>query len=379
VIVAFFCMGEPGHVQRMRAVVASVSAAGEEALVFTDRRFRRAFESAGGTFVDLFDGRPLDDESLPVPCRFVTFAGVHAGALVRALLEKRPSIVVHDTFAVVGKVVARGLGVPAVNVCAGHDVNPTAFVEKLRNDPRVRITDACRRAVSRLRDEHGWEDASPFSYVAATSRSLNLYGEPPEFLDEERRAAFEPLAFFGSLESVPAPAARNGGPLRVYVSFGTVVWRYFAEEAMDAISAIVAELGGRDGVAVRIALGGTGIEGSALRAPNVRVDDYVDQRAVLRESDVFVTHQGLNSTHEAVAAGVPMVSRPFFWDQPALAAKCAELGIAAPLRGSVLAAFEALSGNGVRERLAEARRWEQRVIAGRPAVVRRMLALTMEA
>ena len=56
----------------------------------------------------------------------------------------------------------------------------------------------------------------------------------------------------------------------------------------------------------------------------------MDQWAVLGETDLFVTHHGLNSTHEAIFNRVPMLSYPFFWDQPGLAAKCQAFGIARP-------------------------------------------------
>ena len=123
-----------------------------------------------------------------------------------------------------------------------------------------------------------------------------------------------------------------------------------------------------------------------LEAPNVVLADYVDQRRVLDEANAFVTHHGLNSTHEAVWKGVPMLSYPFFWDQPLLADKSAELGTAVPL---VSAPLDPLTKQDVhdaldrvaseeepmRAALATARDWEAQVIAERPAVVDRMLAL----
>ncbi len=63
----------------------------------------------------------------------------------------------------------------------------------------------------------------------------------------------------------------------------------------------------------------------------MRVLPYLNQMEILRESDLFVTHHGLNSTHEAIRARVPMISYPFFGDQPALARKCQELGLATAL------------------------------------------------
>ena len=63
--------------------------------------------------------------------------------------------------------------------------------------------------------------------------------------------------------------------------------------------------------------------------------EYTDQWAVLGETDIFLTHHGLNSTHEAIFRRVPMLSYPIFSDQPALAQRCQEFGIAVPLTESL--------------------------------------------
>ena len=112
----------------------------------------------------------------------------------------------------------------------------------------------------------------------------------------------------------------------------------------------------------------------------------MDQRKVLAEADVYVTHHGLNSTHEAIFHRVPMISYPFFWDQPALAAKCQRYGLAVPLADSprgpvteenVRAAFAAFfkTRDSLRASLVQARDWELQVLEDRPAVVRQITRL----
>jgi MGT family glycosyltransferase len=49
---------------------------------------------------------------------------------------------------------------------------------------------------------------------------------------------------------------------------------------------------------------------------NVIVRQSVPQVALLPHADVFVTHAGANSMHEALLFGVPMVCIPCFGDQP---------------------------------------------------------------
>jgi UDP:flavonoid glycosyltransferase YjiC (YdhE family) len=395
--VAFFCMREPGHFQRMRSLIAGVSGLGMDARVFTHRDFRGEVERAGGTFVDVFAKYPpADTASLPVPCRHVSFAGRYAHDVARDLAALGTSLVVYDTFAVVGFAAARLLGLPHVNVCAGHNVEPSRFVESLKTDPRVRVAPECHDAVEALRTQCGIADASPFSYVTAVSPNLNVYCEPPEFLDEAERRPFEPIAFYGSLPSLAEPGdppEGAGGPagfpaakLKVYVSFGTVIWRYYAKEALRALGAIADAIAGRPDAHAVLSLGGAEVDASALARGNVTVAPYVDQRRVLAEADVYVTHHGLNSTHEAIFHGVPMLSYPFFWDQPDLARKCQQFGLAIPLADAprapigasdVEAALAALLARRepMRQALARARRWEEAVMANRSSVLRRIAAL----
>ncbi len=395
-------MPEEGHFRRLRALISGVAAEGFTALVFTDGRYKDSVERAGGTFVDLFGEYPLqaaDGESLPVPCRYVSFAGHYGERILRDLERIRPSLVISDTFAVIGRLAANRLGIPYVNVCAGHNVDPAVFERRLQSDPRVRVSPSCLRAVEILRSRLGLRDASPFSYVAGLSPYLNLYCEPPNYLTEADRRVFEPVAFYGSLPPIeeieglprgPSPFGADRAKTRVYVSFGSVVWRYYAAEALATLQCLSDTLAGMGELSAVISLGGATVDAQAVRSlakSNVSIESSVDQWGVLQDTDVFVTHHGLNSTHEAVFHLVPMVSYPFFWDQPALAAKCRELGLAIPLAESprerineenVRAALSTFfrSRDSLRARLAEARGWELQVLGNRDAVVRQITKLT---
>lgn len=391
-------MQEVGHFQRLRNLIADLSRSGIDAHVFTDRRFEADVRRSGGRFVDLFAAYPLeraDSESLPLPCRYVSFAGSYAERIAADLARLGPGLIIYDTFAVVGHVVGRLLGVPYVNVCAGHGVDPERFLAALAADPRVSISASCRRAVATLRERYGIEDASPFSYVSGLSPYLNVYCEPPAFLGPAERRAFEPLAFYGSLPALeaidamrldrrPSPFVPGPGP-RIYASLGTVVWRYWPGAALDLLASVSAAISTLPDARGLISLGGgAGPETAArLRRPNVAVAECADQWRVLAEADAFVTHHGLSSTHEAIFNRVPMLSCPFFWDQPALAETCRRLDIAVPLsespRGPVAAEdvlttlAELSSKRGpMRSSLSAARELELETIANRGEVLRRI-------
>lgn len=400
---AFFAMPQPGHFHGLRPLIAGLARRGVECHVFTHGDFRADVERAGAAFTDLFSKYPLDAvdaESDPAPSRFVSFAGRYAGEILDDLSEIRPALVVHDQHAVIGRVVGAALGIPYVTVCPAHHVGPARLTDLLASLPRVSISRACRRAVAVLQERYGLREASPFSFVADLSPFLNVYGEPPPFLSDAQRRALEPVAFHGCLPLADEIEAndRSARPrhfdadpsaLKVYVSFGTVVWRYWPDVALDALRAISDSLGRRPQVSAVISLGGGEVVAEALRAleqPNVAVTGHVDQWEILREADAFITHNGLKSTHEASFHRVPMISYPIFWDQPALAERCRVLGLAVPLvaapRAPVTdeAVGAALAGLSAKREslaagLAAARGWELDVLDGRDAVLQRIVDL----
>jgi UDP:flavonoid glycosyltransferase YjiC (YdhE family) len=123
-----------------------------------------------------------------------------------------------------------------------------------------------------------------------------------------------------------------------------------------------------------------------LTRHNVTVKPFVDQWSILAASDLFVTHHGMHSTHEAIFHGVPMLSCPLFSDQPALAERCQQLHLALPLApapsqaptvqevGRTIAEASTRR-HQMRASLERARRWELSTLAARGDVLHRLLDL----
>lgn len=395
-----FCMEGHGHISRLRPIISGLARAGVCTYVFTQQRFRDEIQNAGGLHIDLFRGRPRDEadaSSFPISIRNVSFAAHFADQIISEVAALKPALVLCDSFAVIGEVVATHLRIPRVKVCAGHNYPPATALAGLRRYLRIHVSQECWRAVRTLRERHGMLDASPYSFLTGKSGDLNLYCEPPQYLPEDQRGPFQPIAFLGSLSeemigrSAPALSPYGegaAGKQRIYVSFGTIVWRNFedaARQALEVIREAVADLPGSTALA---SLGGAqlGDWAERMQLPNFRVENYVDQWSVLSASSVYITHQGLNSTHEAAFQGVPMISYPFFHDQPGMAECSQKLGLAVPLVAGVRGQFSpadvhaalsrvAAQRESMRERLAEARQWELEVISGRSGVIQGILDL----
>lgn len=399
--VVAICVQALGHIRAMLPVLGCLRERGEEVYVMTRSDLQSEVKRIGARFVDLFEGRPVesvDDSSIPVPSRYVTFAGVHAESLAKEVGALSPSLIVYETYSMMGPVIGRALDIPYVNVLPNHDLVPERAVAELEGQARVSTSPECWAAVERLRAVHGLEDASPFSYVTALSPYLNIYPEPREFLPEADRAALEPLAFFGLL--CPGGEPSHGEPVfragmkrrRILASFGTIVWLYYAAAAIEALTVMARSSAALGEVEFVVSLGGHRLDDDALeplRAAGADVRGYVDQWRALQEADAFITHHGINSTHEAILQRVPMLSYPFYGDQPRLAARCRELGLAVPLSdgsaGEVAAdALPQALGelerdrDGFAARLEEARGWELRTVAERGETVDRILQLARD-
>lgn len=392
--IVLICVPAQGHVQRALLVTRGLIQAGARVEVFTGDEYRASFQQEGATFHDLYAGRSLavaDATSMPIPSRFVTFAAVYGDSLAREIAKLKPSLLIHGTFAVAALVAARELGIPRVAICSGHNQSPRNAIPPLANDPRVETSAACHEAVSILRDRYGIAGASPFSYFDSLSPTLNIIPEPKEFLRPEERQEFEPCEFFGCVDPnrfrglQPSETANKAGEKRIYVSFGTHSHRYYAKVIERAFAKIIEAAAGMPERSFTLTLGGARIALPKAIPGNVTIRDFVDQPAILAASDIYLTHHGSNSTHEAVYLRKPMISYPLFADQPGLAIRCRQFGFAVPLTGEtrgsfntsdVAAAIQEVQAHygRMRENLSRGKQWEEAVIKSRPDVIAKILA-----
>jgi zeaxanthin glucosyltransferase len=120
----------------------------------------------------------------------------------------------------------------------------------------------------------------------------------------------------GTEHDISFPYERLDGSPLIYASLGTVlgirtdIWNAIIEGCSHANVQLVMSLGGH-GRMQRFA---------GLRA-NAIVVDYAPQRELLRRASLAISHAGLNSVMEALAAGVPVIAIPMTGDQFAVAAR----------------------------------------------------------
>jgi MGT family glycosyltransferase len=126
---------------------------------------------------------------------------------------------------------------------------------------------------------------------------------------------------------------------------------------------------------VLLATGRTPVSALGLLPDNVLAQQWIPQLEALRYADVLLTHGGINSIHEAMVTGVPMLISPRSAEQRRNAAAVCALGIGAMLDGKGLREqAERLVDDSVGARVAQVR---GRALAagGAARAVRRLLEI----
>ena len=190
--------------------------------------------------------------------------------------------------------------------------------------PLHRVLNGYRRS-SGLRPYRSPDDSfSPFAQITQLVREF----------DFPRKRLADCFHYVGPYRREPErevsfPFERLDGRPIIYASLGTV----FGSRT-EIWSAIVDGCRGLDAQLV-IALGGRGRAQSLTKLPaNAIVADYAPQRELLKRASLAITHGGLNSVMEALAAGVPLLAIPITGDQFGVAARIAYTGVGEVVPGA---------------------------------------------
>ncbi len=288
----------------------------------------------------------LGDVSVPVltPLACGGFTNTPAGeVLARAntLLDEcvaiarafQPDLVIYDFCAVEGYFVGQVLGIRSWCSIPGL-IGPLADYEYLA---RSLSTEPNREALTALRSRYGVtvrpdqvELISNSLYLPADLNLLWSYPAvtPADFMDNRHPARYQFVGY--PSDGHPDRRTRSGPPL-IYLSLGTEVMDNLwpaQPETRDGLCRCVAGLAERwASWDVEVAFVTMDRPVLARYPANWRVYGTVDQQEMLSRADVFVTHGGSNSLHEAILSQVPMVVVPFFGDQMLIGRRVQELGI----------------------------------------------------
>ena len=327
--IAWFCIPAYGHTNPTLAVVKALTENGHQVFYFSFEQFREKIEQAGAVFIgcDGYDFEMEDKENADRVGKDKVFATELLVSSTLALDEMTtekireigPDLIVSDSVAFWGKLVAMKHGIPYVSSTTTFAFNkhssrymketPWDIARMLAAMPRI------NKQIQRLRDK-GYPVKGILDIVQ-NDNATNTIVYTSRFFQPCSETFSDRYHFIGPLmRPIASPLTKTAGKT-VYVSMGTV------NQNCGFYHNCIQALGNTDWQVI-VSMGSNPEQFPDL-PENIQVYRFVDQMAVLAISDVFVTHCGMNSVSEGLYDRVPLVLFPQTPEQNAVARRVEEL------------------------------------------------------
>nr|WP_256106754.1 macrolide-inactivating glycosyltransferase [Streptomyces sp. ODS05-4] len=334
--IAMVSIAAHGHVYPHLDVVRELVARGHRVSYAIPPAFADQVAATGARPVPYTSTLPVDDdpdawgtELIDNIEPFLTDAMQALPQLAEAFEGDVPDLVLHDTTAAAGAVLAHRWGVPAVSLWT-HLVPWKGYEEEVAEPMYAELK----------RSERG---KAYYARYRAWLAENGIDTDPDDFVARPRRAVVTiPRALQPHADRVDEAVYRFVGPCQGDRS-GQGAWQRPAEaEKVLLVSlgsaftkqpafyrACVEAFGDLPGWHVVLQIG-KHVDLSELGdvPGNIEVRDWVPQLDVLRQADAFVTHAGMGGSQEGLATGTPMVAVPQAVDQFGNADMLVSLGVA---------------------------------------------------
>ncbi|MCW9132359.1 glycosyltransferase [Bacillus paramycoides] len=336
--VLFINVGSEGHIKPTIQVVEELIERGEEVVYFSIEAFRERIEKTGATV------RTIDDEKFLQA--FLSGGRNYIHERINGLLHTAdiviPSVleqiegehfdyIIHDSMFGCGRLIAQILKLPAINSCTSFAQDETSFERMLdhlsKNIPveiNDRINNDFQSLKTGIKEKYGVEIQSPYEVfcnsapltIVYTTREFQPFGDA---FDETFKFVGPSISTQVKNEDFDFTAIEAKSP--IYISLGTVF-----NEAIDFYKLCIKAFENSDHTIVMSIGSKTKISDLGDIPENFIVKNYVPQTELLTYTKLFITHGGMNSTHEGLYNGVPLVVIPQSADQPVIAKQVESIG-----------------------------------------------------
>ena len=334
--IAWFCIPAHGHTNPTLGLVKKLTESGHQIWYFSFVEFREKIESAGATFVSC-DGYDFDMEDKGNADRvgkdkvFATELLVSSTLALddmtsAAIEDIKPDIVVSDSVAFWGKLVAMKHNLPYVSSTTTFAFNrySAKYIQESVWDIGKMIFAMPRinKQLKRLR-EKGYPVKSLLDIVQ-NDNDTNTIVYTSKYFQPCAETFSDRYHFIGpSMRPISEPVEKTAEKT-IYISMGTVNQnKQFYRNCINALA-------GADRQVI-ISMGSNHDHFNEI-PDNIQVYESVDQMAVLSIADAFITHCGMNSASEGLYYGVPLVLFPQTPEQNAVATRAEELGAGVRLK-----------------------------------------------
>jgi len=350
--IVFFCIPAHGHTNPTLGVVRELISRGHQVWYYSYLALREKIESTGAVFV------PCDDydmeqklsakdatrigKDLAFSTKILVDTTLALDAKVCADMEKlKPDCIVADSMAIWGKAVALKLGIPFVSSTTTFAFNKHSsrvikqsigqLISMILSIPKT------AKQVKRLQQQ-GYPVKNVLDIISNDENTHTVVYTSPEFQPCSDSFS-DKYAFVGPSIRPATNKIEKTREKLIYISMGTVNNNLmsFYKECLRALAHTDYQVILSVGLLINI-------EELGVLPENISVFPHVDQIAVLQQTDLFISHCGMNSVSESLYFGVPLVMLPQTPEQSGVAERVRQLGAGIKLEqsdaSSVLDAIE---------------------------------------
>lgn len=329
--IMFFNIPAHGHVNPTLAVVCELVKRDHGVRYYSTSEFKDKIEAAGAEFVSIEDYMPPEPEDLNKKVgqdfasliEMVTDTTLNLDNMIKKEIETfRPDCVISDSVCFWGKLFAKKYDIPFVCSTTSMAFNQyTAKMMKQSIREIVRMFTGMPRIQVKMQllNEHGYNVPNFVSLIQNDNDTNTIVYTSRKFQPMVETFS-EKYIFTGPSVAKLYPGHEKSRP-QIYISLGTVL-----NDNIKFYKQCIQALKDMDCDVIISAGKNTDISRLGEIPQSFSIHPYVNQLEVLADTDVFLTHCGMNSVNESLYYGVPMVLFPQHSEENAVAIRTEQLG-----------------------------------------------------
>lgn len=300
-----------GHINPTLPIIEALVAKGYHVIYYATQEFRYEIEACGAEFVPYdftgIDWQPeVGSRILKLTELILRFTNGQLEHLMRAADKLQPTLIMHDTIALWGRMVAERLKIKAASVNTIVTVYPytkrtlklytSRFLFKSIKDVKY------LPGIIRQKNKFG---KNKFTQLLMNEEAFNIFTYPK--LVHPDGALMKEGCFFLGASAILRKSEPEGIKYKnlIYVSLGTIF-----NDCLDFYRRVLEELGNTEYQVVI----SCGKHYEALSkeniANNIHIKNYVNQKELMKQARLFITAGGMNSICEAAANKVLCLMYP---------------------------------------------------------------------
>lgn len=321
-----------GHINPTLPLVRSLCEQGVEIFYHSSPERRNVIESTGATFVnygydsykaaDFNPGKNFVLQTIPATVGLLPF-------LQAEFEREKPDFIIYDSMAIWGHVIAQIYKVPSFCTVTTFALPIELKLQSFKNYG-IEIDDKNIEGLSYLKLNYNIE--------LSLHETLGAYGKHNIVFTAEKFNPFiestPPLFYAGAMMEkrtnaflFPLELIQNKNEKIITMALGTILLNE-DPTAIEWFQELINAFGNDSNYRLILAVGNENNINSFHNIPtNVHIFSHIPQIEVLKYTDFFITHGGMNSINEALFYGVPLVVIPHSHDQFVNAQRVVDLNL----------------------------------------------------